>query len=227
MRGSLYLAGGGSPRQEELVWRAAFDGVRRVLYWPFALSDARVADAPEWLRAALADLGIDARVDAWLSLDGHAPAEIDGVDLLFVGGGTTSKLARHVHDLGFDQAVRDHVANGGRYYGGSAGALLACESIAVCALADGDADAAVHDTGLGLVPRVTVLPHADTLAVEDQHAWSTRLGQPFLAVPEAGGVVFTGTTCTVIGPGAVEIVDGGTRTTWPPGALIPWDWTTP
>jgi len=34
---SIFLGGGGSVRQEDAVWREAFDGVGSVLYWPLAL----------------------------------------------------------------------------------------------------------------------------------------------------------------------------------------------
>lgn len=202
------------------MWRAAFAGVDRVIYWPFALPDSRIAAAPGWLAAALADLGIEARVDAWPSLEGHHPDDLDAADLLFVGGGTTSKLARHVRDYGFAQAVRDYVADGGRYYGGSAGALLASDSIALSALSDGDADAAMQDGGLGLVPGITVLPHADTVAVEDQHRWSIKLGRRLLAVPEASGVRISGPVCAVLGPEPVDVVDGPRRASYPLGAVI-------
>ncbi len=221
MSGDLYLAGGGSPRQEELVWRAAFDGVRRVVYWPFALPDERIPAAPDWFEAGLAELGIEVEVDPWSSLAGHDPAELAAAELIFVGGGTTSKLARHVRGHGFDQAVRDHVAAGGRYYGGSAGALLPCTSIALAAPIDDDPDAAAEPAGLDLVAGATVLPHANQFAAADQHRWSTDLGQRLLSVPEASGVHLTATTCTVLGPDPVTVIDGPTATTCPPGHPVP------
>src|SRR5439155_22807477 len=96
MSGDLYLAGGGTPRQEENVWRAAFAGVCQVLYWPFALPDDRIPGAPDWFRNGLAELGIEVEVDPWSSLAGHDPAELAAADLIFVGGGPPSKLASHL-----------------------------------------------------------------------------------------------------------------------------------
>lgn len=71
-----------------------------VVYWPFALPDERVSRAPEWLRDSLGDQGIQAEVDAWLSPEGHTLAELQTADLLFVGGGTTSKLLEHICEQG-------------------------------------------------------------------------------------------------------------------------------
>ena len=197
--------------------------MNRVIYWPFALPDRRLADASRWLCSALADLGIEAHVDPWLTLDGHRPADLMGAELLFVGGGTTSKLARHVFDHGFGAAVRNHVGTGGNYYGGSAGALLACDSIALSALADGDAVAARDYRGLGLVHGVTVLPHANAFAVDSQHEWSTSLGQRLLAIPEASGVKIGDATCSVIGGQPVTFVDGNRITVYQPGEMISLD----
>jgi dipeptidase E len=220
-RGHLYLAGGGTPRQEENVWRAAFAGVRRVLYWPFALPDDRIPGAPDWFRAGLAELGIEVEVDPWSTLAGHDPAELAAADLVFVGGGTTSKLARHLREHGFDTALRDHLAAGGRYYGGSAGALLPCASIALAAPIDDDTDAALEPAGLGLVAHATVLPHANQFPLADQRRWSAELGERLLSIPEAGGVHLTRSACTVLGPDPVTAVDGPATTTFRPGDTVP------
>ena len=139
------------------MWRLAFTGVDRVIYWPFALPDERVDGAPAWLRDSLVRLSIQAEVEPWLVLEGHAGAELDSADLLFVGGGTTSKLMEHIRSHGFQDRVADFVARGGRYYGGSAGALIAGESILLAALADDDSRAAANPAALRLFSGVTVL----------------------------------------------------------------------
>jgi dipeptidase E len=203
------------------VWRAAFAGVRRVLYWPFALPDDRIPNAPVWFRNGLAELGIEVEVDPWSTLDGHSPAELAAADLIFVGGGTTSKLARHLRQHGFDKALRDHLAAGGRYYGGSAGALLPCTSIALAAPLDDDHDAALEPAGLDLIAHATVLPHANQFPLADQRRWSTDLAQRLLAVPEPSGVHISATACTVLGPDPVTVIDGPATTTYQPGTTIP------
>ena len=184
-RVTIYLAGGGSHRQEALVWREAFTGITRAVYWPFALPDDRIPEAESWLRTALNDLEIDAQVDVWLSLDGRSPADLRPYELLFVGGGITSKLAVHVLTYGFPQPVVDFVTGGGAYLGGSAGAILACDTITIAALIDDD-PAARGLPGLGLVPGLSVYPHVDTYAADPASTSSTaathdsRLASPFV-----------------------------------------------
>jgi peptidase E len=219
----LVLAGGGDPSQEREVWRVAFAGVRKVVYWPFALPDEQVTSAPEWLRGSLAELGIQADVDAWLTLEGRTAAELESADLLFVGGGVTSKLLEHIREHGFQDRVAAFVEHGGRYYGGSAGSLIAGESITIAALADNDPRAAASPAALGLFSGVTVLPHANTFALTDIQSWSRELGQRLVAIPEAGGVNICGDDWTVVGPDSAMLAWGERYAVLPPGSRIPLD----
>jgi len=215
--GAVFLAGGGSPQQEELVWREAFSGARSVAYWPFALPEQQAAGAADWLRTALAELRIETEVEPWTTLDGHRAADLDHVDLLFVGGGSTSRLSQHIRDHGFTDVVREFVGSGGRYYGGSAGAVLACGSIAIAAFADGDEACQELSEGLGLVAGVSVLPHANTFSRQQWRAFAEMVDEPVLAVPEASGLRCTSGVCTVIGPEPVVLVDERGEVSYPRG----------
>lgn len=219
----LVLGGGGNPSQEHEVWQVAFAGVHKVVYWPFALPDEQVTSAPVWLRNSLAGLGIQADVDAWLTLEGRTAAELESADLLFVGGGVTSKLLEHICEHGFQKRVAAFVEQGGRYYGGSAGALIAGESIMIAALADNDLRAAASPAALSLFSGVTVLPHADTFASTDIQSWARKLGQPLVAIPEASGLNIRGDDWTVVGPGSAMLAWGERCRVLPPGSRIPLD----
>jgi dipeptidase E len=140
-----------------------------------------------------------------------------------VGGGTTSKLLAHIRDYDFQEHVAGLVERGGRYYGGSAGALIAGESITIAALADNDPRAAASPAGLGLFSGVTVLPHADTFAPADIRSWAREVGQRIVAIPEAGGVEIRDDRWTVVGPGSAMLIQGDRHRFLPPGSGIPLD----
>lgn len=202
---SVFLAGGGSARQEAQVWGEAFAGVGSVLYWPFALPHHQVPAAESWFRDSMRELGITAQVDTWTGLRAHEPAELDAYDLLFVGGGRTSRLAREVLDHGFGHAVRTYVRSGGRYYGGSAGAILACERVTVAALVEDDA--ASHGmTGLGLLTGWSVLPHGDKVPPCTPAAVCEAVGADLLVLSEASGVVLEDGAMRAIGPDSVRVL---------------------
>jgi dipeptidase E len=138
---------------------------------------------------------------------------LDAFDLLHVGGGNTFRLLDQVHGYAFTDAVRDFVEMGGTYYGSSAGALIACENIAIAAAHDPNDVNLLDLNGLGLVARYSVLPHCDDTAVEWSQAWVREHHSPLLAIPERGGIRYDRNAFTVIGPNSsVEIDQSGRRT---------------
>lgn len=84
MAGTVYLAGGGSPADESEVWRDAYAGVGRVLYWPFALEGAMLDTSDDWFRTALRELGLAPEVTTWTTLEGHDSVDLESFDLLVV-----------------------------------------------------------------------------------------------------------------------------------------------
>jgi hypothetical protein len=77
----------------------AFEGISRVCYWPFALAGDRLTDTDRWIRESLLALGLEAEVDTWPKLAGHNAGELRKFDLLFVGGGLTSRLASKIAEM--------------------------------------------------------------------------------------------------------------------------------
>lgn len=90
-----------------------------------------VSGAERWLTRSLRDLVMDVQVEAGTDLGRHDPKEIAGADLILVGGGNTFQLLDHLRRHGHEQVVRDFVAEGGDFYGGSAGAIRACSNIRI------------------------------------------------------------------------------------------------
>ena len=133
MAGNLYF-GCGRAADEASLWLSMLHRqTTRIVYWPVALPPALAASADQWLRTNLDSLGTGYQLDTWEDLDRHRASELtpDDVDLLFVGGGNTFRLLDAVRRSRFLEPVRAFWHDGGDYYGGSAGAVLACETIAI------------------------------------------------------------------------------------------------
>lgn len=214
---ALFLAGGGSVKDESLVWQAAFDGVSRVHYWPFALPAERVKDAERWLRTSLNELAIQVEVITWETTQSRN-LEVGEADLLFVGGGLTSRLASALRRAGLIEPIRHLLAEGGRYYGGSAGALLPSERITLAAMLADD-PAAQDMPGLGVLRGPVVMPHANRYPDATPHEAAEALGHPVLAIAETSGVVVDGQRFKVLGHDTVRLARGGDVVTLPPGAV--------
>jgi dipeptidase E len=175
----------------------------RIVYWPFALPDAMCASADQWLRNNLDLLGVDYHLDTWQSLSDHDPVELepDRVDVLFVGGGNTFRLLDQIGRHGFVDHVRRFWLEGGDYYGGSAGAVLACESIEI---ADGHDpnEAGLEDlAAIGLIIGTAVLPHFTEDQLEAAGRWASSHGTVVLGLPESVGLRCDEGIATVIGRG--------------------------
>jgi dipeptidase E len=220
MPGTIYLGGGGSPEDEHLLWKEMFKETPRVLYWPFALSGSMLLGAEGWLRENLAARWPGAALTTWTGLGGHVPSELSGFDLLFIGGGNTFDLLKHVQEHHFATPVKQFVADGGSLYGGSAGAILASDSID-SALGYDQNDAGLTDLiGLGLVPRVVILPH---YTEKEQHK-ALKLhrthSRPVLGIPEDSGLLVTERDATVVGRDPVYVIEGAGIRHVAPGSQV-------
>ena len=221
MTGTVYLGGGGSPEDERELWLRMLPAARRVLSWPFALSGPMLAGARDWLAEALDRHGFAGDLEVWTTLQGHHAAELSAFDLLFVGGGNTFRLLHQVRTHEFIEPVRQYVRSGGAYYGGSAGAILACDDIATAEEYDAN-DVGLTDLGgLGLISRVALLPHYEPTQHAAAEMWAHAHGTRLLGVPERSGLIAVDGVLHVVGSEPVWSFNGLVSRAYPPGTELP------
>ncbi|MEU0809780.1 dipeptidase PepE [Streptomyces sp. NPDC005970] len=103
---------------------ALLDGVRRLVFVPYALADRDGYTAQ--VAKALEPLGIEVTG----AHTAAAPAElIGGAEAVFVGGGNSFRLLKALHEHGLVRAIRERVAAGTPYMGSSAGTNMACPTL--------------------------------------------------------------------------------------------------
>ena len=182
----------------------------RIVYWPFALPAAMCTTADEWLRSNLDQLDVDYRLDTWQRLDDHRPSELtrDRVDLIFVGGGNTFRLLDQVKRNGFTEPVREFWMAGGDYYGGSAGAVLACEGIEIAEGHDSNEPGLKELSALGLLAGVSVLPHFSEDQLPAARQWAEDHGSTVWGLPESVGLQCRDGRALVIGAGRLSRISG-------------------
>ena len=125
------------------------------------------------------------------------------------GGGDTFRLLDHVRGAGFEQAVRELVARGGDYCGGSAGAILACSDIGVAAGLDENEGGLTDLTGLDLAPGLEVLPHYDDTQAVAAREWSSLQARTLVGGPERSGLAVRDGDTEVVGHESVAVFDSG------------------
>jgi dipeptidase E len=146
-------------------------------------------------------------VQVWRDLGERDEIDLEGVDLVWVGGGNTYALLDHVRRTGWVERIRAHVLAGGPYYGGSAGAVLAGADIDVARFADPNDVGLTDTTGLELLGRAIVRPHwTDTGATRfEARLWANRFDGPVLGIPDDAGLVVRDGVATSTGPGRVDV----------------------
>lgn len=221
MSSGIYLAGGGSAAQEAAVWEHMLEGVSRLLYWPTALSGELLANAEKWLLTSLGS-GSTVEVTTWLDLSDHRGEALDGYDLVFVGGGNTYDLVDRFRRAEIAAPLARFLSGGGSYYGGSAGAIVAGQSVGLARGLDPNRHPDSDESGLGLVP-ADVLPHFDDTLRGRAESWSAgHPGRPVVCIPEASGVHIERDQMVVLGPEPVDLYVGGTHTGHhESGAVVP------
>ena len=191
-----------------------------VVYWPSALPEAMLAGADGWLRTSLDRLGVGYRLSTWARLDQHSPDELAQADLLFVGGGNTFRLLDQVRSAGLVESAREFVAAGGDYYGGSAGAVLACDDIGVADGHDLNEPGLKDLTALGILPGVSVLPHFTAAQLSTSLERVKSAGVPLIGLPETAGLRVIDHTYTVVGADPVHLITATGSRSVEPGATF-------
>lgn len=225
MPGMLYL-GCGSAAEEADLWRSMMHrATTRIVYWPFALPADLARSADGWLRANLDALGIGYQVDTWQTLADHGPADLDpeSVDLLFVGGGNTFVLLDQVRRYGFVEPVRNFWRAGGDYYGGSAGAVLACDSVEIAAGLDPNEPGLQDLAALGLLSGAAVLPHFTDGQLAEAGRFAAQHSTVVLGLPESTGLRCGAGRATVVGAGQLSRVSVETVERFRPGDVLDLD----
>jgi len=184
----------------------------RILYWPFALPAAICDTADTWLRSNLDRLGAAYQLDTWTSLDDHRPSGLtrDQFDLIFVGGGNTFRLLDHIRRNGFTEPAREFWLAGGDYYGGSAGAVLACQSIEIAEGHDANEPGLQELSALGLLAGVSVLPHFTDDQLPAARQWAVDHDAVVWGVSESIGLQCRESRASVIGVGQLARISGST-----------------
>jgi cyanophycinase-like exopeptidase len=106
---------------------------------------------------------------------------------------------------------------GGDYYGGSAGAVLACDTIDIAGGLDPNECGLDNLRSLGLLPGVAILPHFVEQQLDTARDWAIDHGTPVWGLPESIGLQHNDDTVTVFGSGRLIVidVDGVERTARP------------
>lgn len=187
----IYLGGGGSEIDEANVFEQAFQPGQHIIVWPWALPEPEHEGCLAWLSQAIVDKGEFKS----LSLAKPPAFGLDAADIVVIPGGNTFDLLARLREHQLIGPLKNFASNGGKIYGGSAGAILMGLDIDIADATKGGLDdntVGLRDTqGLGLVGDFVVFPHYE--AANENHRtycneWASEHSVGVLGLLERGGV---------------------------------------
>ena len=213
----IYLGGGGSARDEGAVFAVAFqpDPTKRVIIWPWAQPETSWSGITTWLKDSLAALGLTPELEI-----GSAPHfGLDNSDIIVIPGGNTFRLLAHMQKHDLIPRLKAYLANGGKFYGGSAGAVIAGSDIGIIDRQLGGMDpdeiGTTDRTALNLLNGWVVYPHFEEMWRSHCEQWSLK-GSKVLAIAEKGGLQYENRTGIAVnlGPEDIWLFEQGKGLRW-------------
>lgn len=209
----LLLHSGGDSRSAFDDIAAHLAGAQRAVFLPYALRDLDAYTA--LVSERMATLGVRALGAHTVA---HAAVAITEADAIIVGGGNSFRLLRTLHDLDLLDVIRTRVAEGIPYYGGSAGANVACPTIRTTndmPIVETGTLAALHLVPFQINPHYLDAPPAELRVGETR---AERLQQfleqndvPVIALREPSWLVVHGERMTLRGDGGAVIFRRGSE----------------
>lgn len=189
--GHIILGGGGEAQPlHELLARSIGGG--RLLNIPIAADTADYSPYDTWIKEVYQPLGIK-DIDTWSSFPtADKKVDLSKYSAIYIGGGNTYKLLHDIRTSGFDQRLKEYLAQGGYVMGCSAGSIILGTDIQPCAHLDNNDIGLTDTTGLNFVGGYAVwchyVPENDTLVQN----FMAKYHCPVLAIMDRGGIYVEG-----------------------------------
>jgi len=132
--------------------------------------------------------------------------KMDSFDIVFVEGGNTFYLLKHVRDSGFDSAIRRFLDRGGIYVGSSAGSMIAGLNIESAEWKHLDKNIVnLKDlTGMKLVPFV-ISVHVDDKNIDLIRRCASKVDYPVVALTDKQALLVDGDKKRIVGVGEKHV----------------------
>jgi len=158
-------------------------------------------------RGRLEELGFKVTdVDIKNGSEGSLSKRMNGFDIVFVEGGNTFYLLKHVRDSGFDVAIRRFLNRGGIYVGSSAGSMIAGLNIESAEWKHLDKNIInLKDlTGMKLVPFV-ISVHLDDKNIDLIRNCASKVSYPVVALTDKQALLVDNDKQMIVGAGEKHI----------------------
>lgn len=203
----IIIGGGGSQEDSKKIDKllTSMVGSGDLLYIPIAMEDVPYEKCLEWVRSVFPDMD-EGRIVMWTDLTGKTYDELGRFSAVYIGGGNTFRLLKHLRETGFDGMLIRFLEDGKIVYGGSAGACVIGRSIEPASIADENSVGLEDLSGLDMLNGFSVWCHYEP-SLDAEIIEYAKSGRPSIAIPERSGVFLNGSEMDVVGFESVYVFD--------------------
>jgi len=202
---TFFLSGGGSAHDSYELDKKFVESLtsNRILYLPIASEkDSQgFSNANEWIVETLSPLSKDfLDIRMMLDLNKISDEYLAQFNGIYIGGGNVYHLADLIQRSNFKTQLQQFLVGGGKYYGGSAGAIILGKTLA------GSGDIATSDVeGLDFFNGLSFACHYLESEKMKVQAVSEQTGSIVLAMPETTGLIVKNTQLELVGKACAHV----------------------
>lgn len=217
MTGQLFLAGGGTEKQSFTIDECFAREVKNILYIPVAWKNEDWSACLNWFTNLMKLHKSKAKITMLTEL--NKKIDLKKYDAIYIGGGNTFKLLKKIKESKFDEKLIKYWKEGGKVYGGSAGAIIWGKSIDIALICE-DADVnevKLKDTlGFNVCKDYDLQCHFEDSQIEEHFEFIKKTNTPVIALPEETALLIENNTYKIIGDKPATIITSkGTKKYFP------------
>jgi dipeptidase E len=210
MVGKLFLAGGGDEKQSFDIDKVFLQGVSKILYIPYAWNrKGDFESCKDWFTNCMKQ---HKKITFTMLTDLSNSPDLNTFDAIYIGGGNTFRLLKHIKETGFDSKLLSFFKNGGTVYGGSAGALIWGNDIGlalICADKDKNLVKLKDTSGLNVINNCDIQCHYKDDQIEEHLEYLSKTNRNIIAIPEESALLVTNKGAQTIGNYPISLFKGG------------------
>lgn len=163
MINKLFLSGGGDIDVSHAFDKLFFDSLPQnanILYIPVAMATTMIKreSSFDWFSKLISShAGNNRDIDFSMWNSGESLPNLHNYNAVYVGGGNTYRLLSVLEKTGMLDALKKYIENGGIYYGGSAGAVIAGKSLRT--VEEENLENYPKHAGMDFINNLSIFPH--------------------------------------------------------------------
>jgi len=218
MTGKLFLSGGGNEKQTYGIDEFLLKDVKNILYIPVAWKNNDFESCRNWFINAMEQ---HKKVEINMLTNLTKSPDLKNYDAVYIGGGNTFKLLKEIRESGFDEKLLRYYDNGGKIYGGSAGAIIWGRDINIALIC---ADADVNDVnlkntrGFDKLNGHDIQCHYENSQLKENQDFIRKTKAPIIAIPEESALLVEDGKYGVIGTKSLTLITEKTSKSFKPNS---------